>query len=636
MKKKAPANPIYEANLYALRERYPKIAERIEKAPVSKDYRIGGTGRKSYVNVYSQQHGFYYYGEEDPLQDTADQLSRLNLKNAKIAVFLGFGLGYEVDYFARNLAADLGTVKILIIEKDVELFKTALNMFNYVPMMNDKKITLVVGEDVKELFVSFSEFFKKKATVVYLKAIKPVYHFSSLKLHKEYYIQALKVLKESGLYTLEFYGNSPEDSLIGVENIMENIGEIVSNPGINLLYKKFAGKPAVVVATGPSLNKNKHLLKGLEDKALIIAADASLRILIDMEVKPHLVTSLERIMPTVKLLEGFSPEQVKDVYLAACPVVRQEMYQVYPGPRIITYRNFDHFRWLGVDKGILDIKQSAGNMAFKLAEALGCDPIILIGQDLAYSREGKTHAQGTLYGESQNLPSPDQFEIMGNDGRPILTNHIWNGFRQAYEIDVAAYSGKCINCTEGGAFIQGTEIMTFQAAIDLYINQAFDPLAVIKESIGHFSAEDIKKDIDKLKIKIQSTKADLEKMRDYCLEAIDLILKNQNQVQEIIERQERSEQDFDIKQIYNEVIKYKNQFMSVQPTLQLFLMHIIQPYYIKAHIDLYELPDLYEDQDLLNAHLIFGYHKWFAVIHDIINICLDSLIKAEANIDGLS
>jgi hypothetical protein len=132
--------------------------------------------------------------------------------------------------------------------------------------------------------------------------------------------------------------------------MLRNINTIINNPGVNLLKDKFKGKPGVVVATGPSLNKNKHLLKGLEDKALLISCDATLKILLAMGVKPHLVTSLEREMAVVQLFEGIQKEQVEDVYLAACPVVYPEVYQTYPGPNIVIYRRFDHFKWLQLER----------------------------------------------------------------------------------------------------------------------------------------------------------------------------------------------------------------------------------------------------------------------------------------------
>lgn len=635
MKQKNPTNHIYEKNLQALRKRYPDIAKKIESAPVTENYEVCGTGKKRYVNIYSRKHKMYFYEPEDPLKDVAEQLNLLKLKNTKIAVFLGFGLGYELDYFARNLASKLGTVKILVIEKDVELFKTALNMFNYVPMMNDNNIQLVVGEKVEDLFPIFEQFFRDKGTLIYLKAMKPVYHISSFKLHKDYYMNALRILRESGIYSLRFYGNDPYDSLIGVENMLGNLNEIVSNPGINLLYNRFKGKPAVVVATGPSLNKNKHLLKGLEDKAVIIAADASLRVLLDMEVKPHLVTSLERVAPTVKLLEEFRKEQVEDVYLAACPVVLPEVYEVYPGPRIIVYRNFDHFKWLGIDRGILEIKHSAGNMAFKVAEALGCSPIILIGQDLAYSRDGKTHARGALYGEEQNVNLGEKLEVMGNDGQPILTSLTWNEFRKAYEVDIAHYNGICINSTEGGAYINGTVVMDFQEAINRYINKSFNPLAIIKESINGFCADSISKDAEELKIKINSTIKDLKQMMELGRNAFEKIQEHENTLKSIIDKGEIPE-GFNLDDVYDEIIGYQQRIIKIQPTMQLFLMHIIQPFHIKFHVDLQEVPDLYDNDVQIKSALVLQYAKWFAVIHDIIDICVNSLNNAEFKVNRLA
>jgi len=85
------------------------------------------------------------------------------------------------------------------------------------------------------------------------------------------------------------------------------------------------------VATGPSLNKNIHLLKGLENKAVICAVDASLRVMRRHNLKPHLVTSLERVLPTAKLFEGLTKEDVEGVYLSACPVIRPETYANFPG-----------------------------------------------------------------------------------------------------------------------------------------------------------------------------------------------------------------------------------------------------------------------------------------------------------------
>jgi len=150
-------------------------------------------------------------------------------------------------------------------------------------------------------------------------ATQPIFLYPSMKIGKEYYLQALQILFESIFHSIQNHGNCPEDSLIGLENMLDNIEQIAKNPGVNILYDKFKGKPAVIVATGPSLKKNMHLLKGLGDKALILSCDATFKLLLKNNIKPHMVTSLEREHEVQQFFDGLDPEEVKDVYMTACP-----------------------------------------------------------------------------------------------------------------------------------------------------------------------------------------------------------------------------------------------------------------------------------------------------------------------------
>lgn len=621
---------VYKRNIEALYECYPEYAEKIERVEIKKRYRPVLTGSAQRFNIYSLDKNLFYYDQEDPIEDARKQIEILNLKNARVAVFLGFGLGFIVDYYAKFISDKQKTQFMIIIESDLELFKTALSFIDYSPMIRNTNIKLMLGEELANIFVILEQYLRDIRLINLLKCIKPVYHESAFKLDNDYYMGVLKQITDSVIYMRQFFGNNPHDSLIGVENMLDNIGEIVENPGINLLYNQFKGKPAVIVSTGPSLNKNKHLLKGLEDKALILCPDASLRILLDMGVKPHLVTSLERIPETATLMSGFKKEEVEDVYYAATPVIPNKAYQVYPGPRIIVYRNFDHFKWLGIDRGILEIKHSSGNMAFKIADALGCDPIILIGQDLAFSREGRTHASGTMFGENQEKTNAhayvNKFEVMGNDGQPILTMDAWDTFRKAYEVDIAAYKGTCINSTEGGAFINGTVIMPLKEAIDKYINETFNPLEKIKDLLLQFTKSDMNNDIEKIVPLIDSTLNDLENMASFCMEGLEEIKESREYFDSIINNEESNIED--LKEKLKPILEYKKKVLETMPTMQLFLMHIVQSYHISFEIDLYALWERYDTEAQALAKTAVEHMKWFAIIHDIIKICIGSLNKA--------
>ncbi|WP_170270263.1 motility associated factor glycosyltransferase family protein [Heliorestis acidaminivorans] len=624
-------NEIYENNLILLKKYYPKIAEKLEKTVIKK-FKIVFSRSDKLPNIYTKATKSYYYKTEGPLEDAIAQVKNLKLKNAKIAFFLGLGLGYEFFYFAEYMAKDIETKYIFIVEKEIEIFKLAMENIDLRLIIINPQLKLIVGAEESELFHEYREFFDHiSRSILYIKTVKPIYHISALKLSKNYYLEALRKFKEAGLYRLDLIGNAPHDSLIGIQNMFNNINEILNNPGINLLFNKFENRPAVVVSTGPSLNKNKHLLKGLEEKALIICPDASLKILIEMGVKPHLVTSLERVPETVNLLKGFEENDVENVYFAGCPVIPNECYRVYTGPKVIVYRQFDHFKWTKIERGMLGIKSSAGNMAFNIAEALGCNPIVLIGQDLAYSRDGKTHATGTFYGDNQESQRKSgDIEVLGNDGQPITTNNLWYSFLKSYETDVASYSGLCINSTEGGAYIKGTQVMSFKEAIDKHIQEKFYPLEKIKKFLDEFAVnEDEKKNLIKI---IDETIKDIEGVVYWCKEGEKKYEKYKAELEDYIKNYKVSTKAMRDRVAYlqNELLEPKVKAQEKNKNFQLFLMHVVQPYYINFEVNMNALPDYYEDSAIAMADILYHHNQWYKTIGEITKICL-SLLKETKN-----
>ena len=434
-----------------------------------------------------------------------------------------------------------------------------------------------------------------------------------MKIGKDYYIKDLQILYEAVYHSIQNFGNCPEDSLIGLENMLDNVAQIVNNPGINLLYDKFKGKPAVIVATGPSLKKNMHLLKGIEDKALIISVDASFKYLMANGIKPHMVTSLEREHEVQQFFDGFEPEEVKDVYMTACPVLFNHVYESYTGPQIIVYRNFDHFKWLEIDRGILEVKLSSSNMAFKVAEALGCDPIILIGQDLAYGENGETHATEVPFtSEGEGI-----FYVKGNCQEEVKTNSGWYNFLKAYEVDVAQHHGKVINCTEGGAYIPGTSVASFGETIEQHISQSFGPLKIIKENLEQFTPKNVASDIARLKQIIEKTESEVREIIDLCIVGAETCRKYKEELESSSLAPEK------IAEIRQEIItpRLKIQEQHVA-TFQKFLMHVVQSFHLAFEM---EVTMLYRKPE----EILLQFVNWYAFVGDISEICLQSLLNAK-------
>ena len=611
----------YKKNMAALREHYPELAQQVARCPFTGRYRVQASERRdSTPNLYCAEGDFYYYDNRDPLEDAKQQLESLNLHNAKLAICLGAGLGYELVYFVNHILANASTQALIIIEKDLELFKLLCAYCDVSGLLSNPAIFFLIGSEQEKLYVPLRNIIKKRQWYLILRTLKPFYHMSSLHLAKDYYLNALREVTVAASHSVSEFGNCPEDSLIGVENMLANLSVIIRNPGINQLYGAFKGKPAIVASTGPSLDKNKHLLKGLEDKALLICPDASLPILLEMGVKPHLVTSLERVIQVTRYFQDIPAEQISDSYLAACPVIRKESYDLYRGPKVIVYRNLDHFKWLGVERGILDIKASAGNMAFKIAAALGCDPIILVGQDLAFDRSGITHAAGHAYGEKQEgFYAAGLLTVPGNDGQPIQTNTTLFGFLKDYEIDVAEYTGTCVNATEGGAFIQGTAVMTLAEAIRNYLAKDIEPLRTMRQYLAPADDAAAKETAAQVMANMETTAGELAKIRQTCKEGLAYLQEAAPGLKDATQAQAQN--------VLSEVIAYKKRCMADYHTYQLFFTHVIQSFSIKFEMTVHAIPDTHRQPAAAIAETALYHQEWFATISRLAAVCEETLHK---------
>ncbi|MBI5447035.1 MAG: motility associated factor glycosyltransferase family protein [Deltaproteobacteria bacterium] len=464
-------------NLDALASRYPELAVRMRAHTPDARYRPVVTPSNLLdLTVTSRDGEIRLSGVPNPLEEAQTYWRRTRLRNPALMVFLGLDLGYRLCAYLSNPNAN--TEGYLLIERDPDIFYGLLHVLDLEPVLRNQNAHLIVGAAEGELFNAFRTALEKNILFTLTTSAAVQSDSASYRLAPDYYRAALVAFRDAAHYHFAFSGNSPLDTFIGIRQMLLNVETIAREPGIDALFGRFAKRPAVIVATGPSLDKNYHLLRELQDRALILSVDASLKFLLRSGIRPHLVTCLERVPETLPFFADLDPETCKDTVLAAVPVVRPEVYRVYPGPKAIMYRPLVHFRWLRHEKGTLLTGHSSANMAFKIAETLGCDPIILVGQDLAYADSGETHSSAAYWGKTAPTVTARRVKtlrVRGNYSDTVLTNETWKLFLDSYVKDVGSFPGRVVNATEGGAYIEGTEVTTLRDAIDRYVGEAFAP-----------------------------------------------------------------------------------------------------------------------------------------------------------------
>lgn len=621
---------IFEKNMAILREKHPEIASRVGRH--DKDiykYRVlkAKTGEPNVLIMRDLDH-VMLYDNDNPFEHCKAYFEGLNIKSAPIVIFLGFGLGYHLYMFTTFFGDRLGTKKIIIFEEDVGLFRLALEMVDLQNLISHPDIHFFVGDDLEGAYIQIrKKIITEKGAFSFMRSPKVIPLPSHLLLNGEYYLEALNKTKRACRQVMLLAGNDPMDSFLGMDNMLMNIKNIVSTPGINLLFDRFKGMPGVTVASGPSLSKNLHLLKDIRERALIVCCDASLMPLMKRDIRPHIVITMERTDGT-----EFFYEKVPDfegIYLAFCPLVRPKTFDSYKGKKFVVNRKFSHFNWLHLDKGTLNFGPSVGNMAFKVAEVLGCDPIIMIGQDLAFAEDGDTHVSEMVFGERDEYYHTNVLEVEGNDGRAVKTSNSWEVFKVHFEEDIEFYGGLCINATEGGAKIRGTTLMTFGEAIKRYCKDEFHPDSIIEEGISNFDKDiGVPKQLEEFRSRTCKTQEKLQSLIKRFRELNEeTCLMQREIVHPFMYKGAKIDREA-LMAITKRGIELMDSYLEDQDVHDIML-HTIQPHIMWFRNKWNSLHEIYSDEDCLRSAQVLMMKEWLGVIGQLFVLTEDSLGKAE-------
>lgn len=230
--------------------------------------------------------------------------------------------------------------------------------------------------------------------------------------------------------------------------------------------------PAVLVAAGPSLDQNIDVLKKAKGKAFIIAVDSSIRLLEAHGIEPDAFVTIDPVKPKVL----FENELAQKTPVFYCTHSSEEDLKLVYGAKI--FCRTDEF----IPK---EIKQSeeeisaGGNVtstAYSIAEYLGFKTIIAIGLDLAF-KEDKKHAS-IAYNDGgvtrQEEDAGKYTYVKGQNGEMLRTYVNFMIYKEWFESQIEAGKVEFINATEGGAYLEGAQYMTFEQAVEKYCKLPVD------------------------------------------------------------------------------------------------------------------------------------------------------------------
>ncbi|MGL5722870.1 MAG: motility associated factor glycosyltransferase family protein [Brevinema sp.] len=269
---------------------------------------------------------------------------------------------------------------------------------------------------------------------------------------------------------------------IWVKNFLRNLPYYQNSFSPNQFIDTGAHKPALVIGAGPSLDEALPFIKDAQKKAVLIAVDTALPMLEKAGINVDFVVTVDPQEINafyLRLATKTSP------YLVADPGVHPSALENYADRLVLCGAAFPFYSffepYLG-KRGILASGGSVSTSAFDFARTLGCDPILLVGQDLAFSQK-KTHGLGNILWnmgrveatrltpysgkQARSTHSEHTINIMGRQGSPVLADARLASFAAWFSEEVPKTQARVFLAGLEGAAIDGTKALSIPEAFAL-------------------------------------------------------------------------------------------------------------------------------------------------------------------------
>ncbi|ECZ6242712.1 motility associated factor glycosyltransferase family protein [Campylobacter jejuni] len=473
------------------------------------------------LNIYDKTHNVFMY--ENLEEELNFFYQGILEKTPRYPFICIYGIGNAL--LIKNLAKHYK--HLFVFESEIELFILALSTID---LSEELKVYKVVLFDcvAKDLEIQIAMIFDQQSILEYLSLYEM---FISSHYYLKYYETSILSLNELCIKSASVAIRNADITcflpLLTHGQFLQNIPSMLESIPFQRILSERKNKfeNAIVVSAGPSLAKQLPLLKACQDKAVIFCADGALSMLEKKGIVPDYVTNLDFTDLAMKFFQN--KENLKQSIIALeCATHPNIVRSLNAENCMIVLRNKALYQRFNLnDFGYIDTGTHVSHFSYTLALALGFKNIIMIGQDLAFDKEGNSHSKGFDFGEKfSGEENIDKLKVPAYAGKgEVLTHITWNDYRIKLEYLFACndQKAKFYNATEGGARINFTEELSFKECCEKLLTKE-KPKFELPKSLTKNRSDKL---LVKFKEKIQKDQENAKRFLDDAL-ALKQILEN--------------------------------------------------------------------------------------------------------------
>jgi hypothetical protein len=467
-------------NLSALWGRDPELASRVEASsaePPQFETSLARDGNPTLLIRGDGGRAVQLHSRYEPLAEAAKLVDRLPSHDGLVHFVFGFGLGYHVEALLARVPT---TARVWILEPDPAVIRAASQSRDLTKLYDNNRVQFISVIDRPKLLGEL-----QSLVALISGGVTVLEHAPSVQRSPPFFADAKAWLEELGAFARTTIQTLVLNSSRTLSNIAKNLPWYAATPGPQRLAGAFRGEPAIIVSAGPSLRKNQHLLHEAKGKAVIIAVQTMLKPLLEMGIEPDFVTSLDYSEISTRFFRDLPPNLKTE--LVAEAKTTDSLFTLHTGPLTLIGNEMADAITFEAARPRTRLRAGAtvAHLAFYLAEHLGCDPIVFVGQDLGFG-DGLCYAPGTSYDdvwrpelgrfctfemkqwEQIARERPILRQVPDHRGRPMYTEQRLFTYLQQFERDFANSKARIIDATEGGASKRGATCTTLRGVLDIF------------------------------------------------------------------------------------------------------------------------------------------------------------------------
>lgn len=421
-----------------------------------------------------------------PLKEAEKWADQYEFQNIDVSVIM-FGIGNCL--FIREMLNRLKPdAKVYLYEPDISLFLYLLNNIDISDIICNECIRLFIKNinqnEFKMLLQKETDWLSIPAQII---CNHPVYD----KIYIDEFEEFLNMVYSANNLAKVNIDTERHLSDTLVDNAIKNLKYIKESNYVSEFIGKIPDKfPAIIVAAGPSLDKNVDELKRAEGKAFIFATDTAVKHLIKHNIKFDAIITID----AKKSAGHLKDERCHNIPLFCVLESRSQMMEMHTG-RKIWFRGsvymYSLYSKFNREFPRYNSGGSVSTAAFSVCLSMNFKNIIFIGQDLAYDGES-THAGGivkNIIGEGKGKK-----QVESIDGGMVWSRYDWLIYLEWFENSIRDIKGiNVIDATEGGALIHGSRVMKLSEVIDEYCKEEFSFSKLLEETPYTFTGDEYNK-----------------------------------------------------------------------------------------------------------------------------------------------